>query len=171
MTTWVGALSSGGVFELDDAAAAGEAVAAYVVGEKPLTELRTFFFEADAADAARERHGAIEVCIAMAQADRDVHPEESHILSQIVGRSGLDEDTQDELVMTVHDPKGIEGVEERLTHPVLRELMLALAWELALSDGHIDEAESEFYKALATQLEVTPERASEISKAVAERVA
>ena len=32
----------------------------------------------------------------------------------IVGKSGLDADTQDELVMLVHEPKGIEGIEERM---------------------------------------------------------
>ncbi|MBX3271444.1 MAG: TerB family tellurite resistance protein [Sandaracinaceae bacterium] len=170
MTTWVGALSSSGVLEPTEDADAGAAVAAYVVGEERLEELRTFFRHASAEAVARERRAAVEAVIAMAQADRDVHPEESHLLSRLVARSGLDEDTQDELVMRVHQPREVEDLGDRLTHPVLRELILALAWELALADGRVDQAESELYADLARQLEVRPARAKEIAAAVDERV-
>ncbi len=171
MTTWVGALSSSGVFEGDDGdAEAGEAVAAYVVGEDRVEELRTFFAEAAPDDVARERRAAVEAVIGMAQSDRDVHPEERHLLSRLVARSGLDEDTQDELVMRVHEPEPVVKLGDRLTHPVLRELMLALAWELALADGRIDDAETTFYRDLSKQLEVAPARAKEIADAVAERL-
>lgn len=172
MTTWVGALSSSGVLEPDDGdAEAGGAVAAYVVGEDRVEELRAFFRDAAPAEIARERRAAVEAVIGMAQSDRDVHPEERHLLSRLVARSGLDEDTQDELVMRVHEPQEITDLGERLTHPVLRELMLALAWELALADGRIDEAETTFYRSLAEQLGVEPERAEEIAGSVAGRLA
>ena len=170
MTTWVGALSSSGVILPAGDAEAGAAVAAYVVGEERVVELRTFFQEADPTEVARERRAAVEAVIAMAQSDRDIHPEERHLLSQLVGRSGLDEDTQDELVMRVHKPEPIEDLGDRLTQPVLRELMLALAWELALSDGRIDDAETAFYRELASQLSVPKKRAKEIADAVAQRV-
>jgi uncharacterized membrane protein YebE (DUF533 family) len=171
MTTWVGALSSSGVIEADDGdAEAGQAVAAYVVGEDRVEELREFFRDAEPEEIARERRAAVEAVIAMAQADRDVHPEERHLLSRLVARSGLDEDTQDDLVMRVHQPKEVEDLGERLTHPVLRELMLALTWELALADGRIDAEETKFYDALAKQLDVPKKRAKEIAAAVAERL-
>lgn len=171
MTTWLGALARGGVVGIDEAeAAAGEAVAAFVVGDDRLSELRDWLREADAEAADRERRAAIEACIWMAHADRTLHPEESHLLSRLVAQSGLDEDAQDALVAAVHEPPPIEGLEERLTHPVLRELILALAWELALADGRVDSAEERFYRALARRLRVPDDRAGEVREAVDQRV-
>jgi len=172
MTTWLGALARGGVIaaHASEDATAGEAVAAYVVGEERLEELRAHFEDVDPAEAAGERRAAVEAVIAMAQSDRDLHPEETHSLRSLVGKSGLDADTQDELVMLVHEPKGIEGIEERLTHPVLRELILALSWELAVADGKVDDAESEYYARLTERLGVKARRAKEIADAIAERV-
>jgi uncharacterized membrane protein YebE (DUF533 family) len=169
MTTWVGALAKGGVVDAGEAAA-GEAVAAFVVGEEPLAELRSWLADADEATAARERRAAIEACIHMAHADRTLHPEESHLLSRLVATSGLGEDDQDELVAAVHEPPSIEGIGERLTQPVLRELILALAWELALSDGRVASAEEGFYGELAGRLGVSEDRAEEIRAAVGERL-
>ena len=170
MTTWMGALSRSGVLPSTDAARAGEAVAAYVVGEERMQDLRSFFEKAEPAEKTRERRAAVRACIAMAQSDRDVHPEERHLLRSLVANSGLDADTQDELVMLVHEPESLDGLEDELTHPVLRELMLALVWELALADGRVDDSETDFYRALAAQLDVDSARAQEISDAVAERL-
>lgn len=170
MSTWVGALVRSGVVDDDPDVAAGEAVAAYVVGEDALFDLRRFFAEESAEVTVRERRAAIEVCIWMAHADREIHPEERYLLAKLVGRSGLDSDTQDELVAAVHEPPPLEGIEARLTQPVLRELMLALAWELALADGRVDEAESAFYGELARRLGIDPARADELRDAVSERL-
>lgn len=171
MSTWVGALVRSGVVEDDDPdVVAGEAVAAYVVGEDGLESLRRFFADEPLEVATRERRAAIEVCIWMAHADREIHPEERYLLAKLVGRSGLDDDTQDALVAAVHEPPAIEGIETRLTQPVLRELMLALAWELALADGRVDEAESAFYGELAERLAIDPERAEELRDAVSQRL-
>ena len=120
MSTWIGALSSGGVLrgELEEA---GVTVAAYVVGEDRLSELREWMVQQPKDVIAREQVAAIQVCIWMANADRNLDPEESHLLQQIIMNSGLDADTQDQLVTEVHDPPSLEGLEERLTHPVLRD--------------------------------------------------
>jgi tellurite resistance protein len=169
MMTWVGALAKGGV-AADPDTVAGEAVAAFVVGEAALASLRTFLAEADEATARRERRAAVEVCIWMAHADRVIDPEERHLLRQLVGASRLDPDTQDELVEAVHVPPPIDGVEERLTHPVLRELMLALAWELALSDGRVDQAEEDLFDGLAKRLDVKRARARELREAMTAQI-
>lgn len=170
MTTWVGTLSRAGVVPAREAEA-GEAVAAFVVGVDRLEELRRFFAAAQPAEVARERRGAVEVCIAMAHSDRDVHTEERHILKELVGTAGLSADVQDELVMEVHEPTPLDGIEDRLTHPVLRELMLALAWELALADGRVDDAEAKFFSELASRLDVSEARAQEIQDALSEKIA
>jgi len=53
---------------------------------------------------------------------------------------------------------------------VLRELMLALAWELAASDGHIQWDEVEGYAHLAERLGVPEARADELKTAMLERI-
>lgn len=168
MATWLGLLAKGGV--LDEAAEAGEAVAMYVVGEARMRELASWFAVQSTDRVRTERRAAIELCIWMAHADRTIDPEERHLLRQLVRSSGLDDDTEDELVRSVHEPPPIDGIEDRLTHPVLRELMLALAWELALVDGRIESEESALFADLARRLGVSDERASAIRSAVSEKI-
>jgi tellurite resistance protein len=169
MTSWLGALAQSGV--LDEAGEAGEAVAAFVVGEARLAELNAWFRAQSFERAKAERRAAIELCIWMAHADREIDPEERHLLRQIVLASGLDDDSQDALVAAVHKPPPIDGVEERLTHPVLRELMLALAWELAMVDGRIHDEERALFTTLADRLGIDAERAEAIRASVSEEIA
>lgn len=169
MASWLGALAQGGV--VDEAnEAAGEALAAFVVGKKRLSELAKWFRAQSWERARTERRAAIELCIWMAHADRAIDPEERHLLRKLVTASGLDDDTQDELVLAVHTPPPIDGIESRLTHPVLRELILALAWELAMVDGRIHEAESALFADLAARLSIDPERAREIRESVCDEI-
>jgi uncharacterized membrane protein YebE (DUF533 family) len=168
MATWLGLLARGGV--LDEAAEAGEAVAMYVVGEERVRELSAWFAEQTSDRVRSERRAAIELCIWMAHADRSIDPEERFLLRQLVAASGLDDDTQDELVESVHTPPPIDGIEERLTSPVLRELMLALAWELAMVDGRVSDEETALYADLAKRLAVSTERAAQIRAAVSEKI-
>src|SRR5262245_20876136 len=125
MASWLGALARSGVLE-NRWEEAGRAVAAYVVGEAELAALRAWFSEQTADVANRERRAAIEVCIWMAHADRQIDPEEVSLLREIIGSSLLDEATQGDLVAEVQEPPSLANLEKRLTHPVLRELLLAL---------------------------------------------
>lgn len=169
MVSWVGALAEGGVVSEADAEA-GEAVAAFVVGEEALAKLRAWLREIDQRTASRERRAAIEVCIHMAHADRTLHREEKDLLRRLVSASRLDEADREQLADAVLEPPSIDDVEERLTHPVLRELILALAWELALADGRVADAETSFHRELAALLKVPADRAEEIRTAVGERL-
>jgi len=170
MSSWLGSLARGGVLKGGDVGAAGMGVASYVVGAEALDALRQWMEQQPADVVTRERRAAVEVCIWMANADRQLDPEESHLLSEIIGRSGLDEDTMDELVAEVHDPPSLAKIEEKLTHPTLRELMLALAWEMAESDGEVAPSEADFYTGLAKRLGVDDARAQEIRSSVMARV-
>jgi uncharacterized tellurite resistance protein B-like protein len=169
MASWLGALARGGVLR-DSWEEAGQVVAAFVVGEEQLGALRAWFSAQGPEIAARERRAAIEVCIWMMHADREVDTEEVHLLRQIIGASLLDEDTQDELVREAHEPPSLRGLEQRLTHPVLRELLLALCWELACADGRVSRSERDFYTGLAKRLEIDAVRASEIQRSIGERL-
>jgi uncharacterized membrane protein YebE (DUF533 family) len=167
MAGWLGSLGKGGVI---DGEAEGDAVAAFVVGLDELSELRRFLTTVPLDVRDRERRAAIEVCIWMVHADRKVDPEEANLLREIIGASGLSEDVQDELVAATHEPPSLDGLETRLTHPVLRELLLALSWEIAAIDGHVARAERDFYTGLSKRLGIAAARASEIQRAIGERL-
>ena len=168
MSTWIGTLARSGVVRGEEAA--GLAVAAYVVGEDRLDQLRAWFSEQSPDVALREKRAAIEICIWMANADRNLDPEEAYFLKQLVMSASMDDDTVDALVSAVHDPPSLDGLEERITHPVLRELMLALSWELAGTDGSVDRAEAAFHEGLAKRLGVDDARAEELRSAVSQRL-
>jgi tellurite resistance protein len=169
MASWLGTLAQGGILK-EPIAQAGEALAAFVVGEEALLQLRLWLRTQPDEIASRERRTAIEVCIWMAHADREVHAEEREMLRELVTGSALDEDTQDALVQAVHEPPSLDGVEARLTHPILRELLLALAWELAQADGRVDDAEKEGYAELTRRLGISHERADQIKRAICESI-
>lgn len=169
MATWLGALAQTGVVHGADANA-GEDLAVYVVGEEKLAQLRSWFALATPKEITREKVAAIEVCIWMAYADRVLDPEERDLLRVVVDASGLDDDAKAELVSATHDPPSLKNLPNRLTQPVLRELMLALAWELAQADGRISRAENDFYRGLARKLEVPDDRAEAIRTAVSNRL-
>src|SRR5690606_21902245 len=109
MTGWLGLLARGGV--LADGGAG--AVASFVVGEEQVAQLAAWFQTLDGESARRERRAAIELCIWMAHADREVSPEERLLLRQLVARSGLDDDTQDALVHAVDHPAPIDQGAQR----------------------------------------------------------
>lgn len=169
MATWLGTLARGGILRSSHEEA-GVAVAAWVVGEERLGALRDHLAHQPEDVVTREQRGAIEVCIAMAHADRKIDPEETHLLRQIVLESQLADDVRDELVEAAHDPPSLDGIEARVTHPVLRELLLALSWELATADGIVDVREQAFHSSLAARLGVPEDRADEIRDAVVERL-
>ena len=164
----MGALARGGVIEAETDVL--DPVAALVVGSDRLAELETWFRTQPPEIRARERRAAIEVCIWMANADRTLDPTEAEMLRGLIGSSGLPDEVQDELVSATHDPPSLVELETRLTHPILRELMLALAWEMASADGTIARSESAFFAGLAKRLEVSAARTAEIQRAIAERI-
>ncbi len=159
---WVGLLASGGVLEAHATKLSGKAP----VSEEKIAELDAWLRAQTSDVRKRERRAAIEVCIWMANADRNLDAEEASLLKTLIDRSGLDDDTKDTLVSEVHDPPSLADLEERLTHPVLRELLLFLAWELANADGTVARAEAAFFEGLTKRLGVSPERAKEIQSAV-----
>lgn len=169
MATWVGTLARGGVIR-EDREEAGVAVAAFVVGEDRLEALREWFAAQPAEVRAREQRAAVEVCIWMAHADREVVHEEAELLRAIVMSCELDEAERQALTESVAEPPPLSDIAERLTHPTLRELMLALSWELACADGRVDPMEAELHAGLAKRLGVDEARAAELRGSIEEQV-
>ncbi len=169
MSTWIGTLARGGVLR-DLHEEAGIAVAALVVGEERLSELRAWMAAQPGDVVEREQRGAIEVCIWMAHADREVDPGEKDLLRRVILASALDQEAREALVRASDEPPSLAGIERRVTHPVLRELLLALSWELASADGTLDGRERDFHLGLARRLGVAEERLEEIRDAVTQRL-
>jgi uncharacterized membrane protein YebE (DUF533 family) len=160
--SWVDSLAAGGVLEAKGTRVSGLAP----IPRERLAELEAWLHAQPPEVRARERRAAIEVCIWMANADRNLDPEEAGLLKTLIDQSGLDDDAKDALVSEVEDPPSLADLEERLTHPVLRELLLFLAWELANTDGTVARAEAAFFTGLARRLGVSDERAAAIRAAV-----
>lgn len=169
VASWIGTLASGGLIT-DAHQEAGLSVAAYVVGEPRLGELREWIVGLDAEAVTTAQRAAIEALIWMANADRKLDPEEAHMLKEIIMRSQLDADAQDALVTAVHNPPELERLTERIGHPVLAELLVALSWELADADGDISRSEETFMNELASKLGVSSERVAEIRDAIIAQV-
>lgn len=169
MTTWLGTLARVGIVETREMKA-GQALMAYVVGEENLDAVRSWFAVCPPEIASLEKQAAIEMCVWMAHADRRVAPEELEILAELIRQSGLSESVQANVLGALGHTPAMAGLERRITHPILRELMLALTWELACADGRIDAAEREVFERLARTLDITRDRALEILESVTAHV-
>ena len=165
MATWVGALCRGGVL-LGSDEEAGAHLALEVLGEDRLVQLREWFASQTRDVLERERRGAIHACIWMVHADREIATEEIELLEEIIERSDLPPKIQEELVAAIDEPLGPEDISEELTQPGLRELMLALSWELALADNRLVESEQTAHEELAEAFEVDEERAAAIRTSI-----
>ncbi len=169
MTTWIGALSRGGVL-LTEREQQGAMAALTLLGQERLTTLREWFAAADEATAQREREGAVEVCLWMAHADRVIAEQERALLEDIIEFSELPSERREALSQGLEDAPSLDGIPDRLTQPHLRGLMLALAWQLAESDGRVDDSEATAYDRLADLLQVPAHEAAKIRTAVSTRI-
>jgi uncharacterized membrane protein YebE (DUF533 family) len=161
---WLGILAGGVLTGREDEEAAEEAVK--VVGEAKLSELREWFAgksrdERQAAEAA-----VIEACIAMMHSNRVVKSEERALVDAVIARADLDAAHRAALEKAIEHPPKRETIASRVPHPVLRELLLVLAWELAKADGHVDDDERGEYGLLAALLGVDKERAAALRTAL-----
>ena len=163
MVTWLGGFLRGGGAE-HRAAAAGEALAARVLGDEGVRELRRHL--ADPARLHAERIGAIHACIWMVRVDREVADEEAEILDAIIAGSELPWGDQQSLLAAMREPLTPARIAEQLTEPRLRELMVGLTWAIAAADGRLDDEERRGSRALAEAFGIDEARAETIREAV-----
>ena len=169
IASWIGTLAARGLIT-DRHQEAGISIAAYVVGESRLAELREWLEALDPEAVVEAQRAAIEALIWMANADRKLDPEEAYMLREIIMRSRLDLRAQDEMVAAVTDPPSLDSLSLRIGHPVLAEMLVALSWELANADGDISRSEESFMAGLSRKLGVEPGRVAEIRDDILARV-
>ena len=162
MATWLGSLLRGDDFGTDVALVTG------ILGAEGLARLRAWIAEQPDDLVVREKVGAIHACIWMVQADRETHPSEVQALQDVIAKSELPWGEQTKLLAALNQPMTPETIAADLSNPQLRELMLAVAWEMARADGRVDEGEISAYEELAAAFGVTLARSEEIRAAVGE---
>lgn len=160
LARWLGLLSSGRL--IGEEAEQSIEHARRVLGTERLVDLRRWFANADPIDVADAKRAAIEACLAIVHADRKVADEERELMDRIVELSELDEGSQAMLRHAFDEPPDLDAVAPRIRHLALRELVLALAWQLALADGRVVPEEYGEYGLLADRLAIPPPRASEL---------
>lgn len=165
MATWIGALARGGLLMGRDEEE-GALLALRVLGEEGLSRLRESFAARSPEEVLRERRGAIHACIWMAQADREIVERELAMLEEIIAHSDLSPADREDLQAAIVEPQHPERFAEELTQPELRELMVALGWQLALADGRVDDEEIEALGEMAGAFGVPRGRVEAIRAAV-----
>jgi uncharacterized tellurite resistance protein B-like protein len=162
---WLGVLGTGVLRDRADEQSV--LAAARVVGEDRLDDLRKWFAGQPRDRSAAVRSAVIECCLAIVHADRVVQPAERSAMEALIERSHLDLERRRALKAAVDKPpRPLDLAIRDVAHPVLRELLLVLAWELARADGKLDDAERGMYGLLAAKLGVAPERAAELRGAL-----
>ncbi len=162
---WLGLLGSGLLENWQDDQAIEAAIE--IVGEAQLSDLREWMTHQSHEDLQELDATAIEVCIWMARADGIVSEAERMHIEELIAASHLDRATVVRVREAWERRPNLIGLADRLPHPILRELLLVLAWELANADGELAEAERGTYGLLAARLGVTPERAAALRDAFA----
>ena len=161
---WLGVLATGILHDRADEDAVR--AAARIVGEDALGSLREWFAAQTPGERQTAQCAVIDACVAMVHADRVVTDGERAQLRALIDSSSLDAEHAARMLRAIDlEPRRLEAVVERVGHPVLRELLLVLAWELANADGTYGEAERGTYGLLAARLGIAPERAQSLRTA------
>jgi uncharacterized tellurite resistance protein B-like protein len=157
---WLGILTTGLLVGREDEVSARRA--RDVLGGERLAELRRWFDE-QTPEALRDvKIAVVEACISMVHADRVVDDSERELVERVARLSELDDATCDALVARIDTAPDLAQVAARVPSPALRELLLALAWQIATADGQVRSEEHGAYGVLADQLGVEPRRAYEL---------
>lgn len=164
MVTWVGAALQGTPLSAEQSA--GLEWADSLLGDGAMQDIRDHFAGLPPDQPERERVGAILACIWIAQADQVIHEEERRMLVAVVDNAGVAPWRRAELLAAIDQPVALPTITSELTHPGLRELVFALGWRLAASDGDVANEERSALAELAQAWGITPDRVQAIGEAL-----
>lgn len=157
---WLGILSTGVLDGEDDERSIERA--ARVLGQERLSALREWFREQPPDAVRAAKCAVIEAAIAIAQADRSLAEAERTLVERIVQLARLDDAARIQIFAALERRAALDDIGQRVGHPSLAELTLALAWQVASTDDQIDESERGVYGELAKRLGIPPERAKSL---------
>ena len=161
---WLGLLGSGLVQDWQDEEAIDAAIR--IVGEQPLSELREWIAHQSHETIQDLDATAIEVCIWMARTDDVITEDERAHVDSLIAASRLDPATDERVRGAWTRRPNLLGLATKLPHPVLRELLLVLAWQTAFADGQLSRAEQSGELLLSTLLAVPEDRAYALRRAL-----
>ncbi len=155
---WMGILSTGLLMgsEAEDAVQRAQKV----LGSSQLATLRRWFAALPPEGMRDAKCAVVEACIFIVHADGVVQDAERELVERIVQLSELDENAQEWLIKRIDEKPLLDSVAERLTHPALRELVIAMTWQIVTADGTVEQAEHQAHSDLAQKLDVSADRAS-----------
>lgn len=172
VATWVGALTRGGLL-FTNTEERGVRMAVVLVGEQPLAELREWFFPLRAAQRLEIRAAAISFCLHLFCADRTCSEEEVAFLEQIFDSCDLPVEERRQhyallraALIDVRKLPHPETIAETCSHPVLREILLAIGWHIALGDHELSAPEEKLWQRLAALFSIPESRAQELASTI-----
>lgn len=169
MATWLAGLAKP-TLRMGPMEKAGQSMANYVLGQGKLHEIRSWFaFQSDEVQE-RELAGTLTAIVYMAHADDELHETEREFLEKLIDEAGLSDPTTDELRSQLGTRPSLDGLSARITNTDLREVLLALSWEMAMADERIAPEEQAAYNALAQSLGVPAERAESLRDSLSAQV-
>lgn len=173
IATWIGALTGGGVL-FSEQEERGVRAAILLVGEDRLADLRDWFQHSDAPRRQEVRHAALSLAMLVLVADRALPLAEQELFEQLLDAAQLPErerlHARELLGLATQDPRRLphpETIAEALDHDALRELMLGMAWHVALIDGRVELGEDALYVRLSRLFGIEDARAERIREIVA----
>jgi len=147
----------------------GLEIAQKLVGDDGMSDIRSWIQEAPLEERTSEICASFEVCAWMIQADGRLAEDERNLFEDMLAQSPLSDEAQDQLCAALEDLPSLVDLEERLVHPILRELTFGLCWEMARADGEVAEMERAFHQGLSARLGIDPDRATELRDLVDSR--
>ncbi len=147
----------------------GLELAEKLIGTEGVSEIRAWIQQASIQDRKGEICASFEVCAWMIQADGRLAEDERDLFEDMLAQSDLEDSLQEALCAALEDLPSLADLEERLLHPVLRELTFGMCWEIARADGEIADVERAFHQGLSTRLGIDAERADELRSLVESR--
>ncbi len=172
VATWVGALTRGGLL-FTNTEERGVRMAVVLVGERRLAELREWFLPLSVATRLEIREAAISFCLHFFCADRVCSTEEVAFLEQVFDSCDLPLAERRQYyallraaLVDVRKLPHAETIAEICCHPVLREILLAIGWHIALGDRELSAPEEKLWLRLARLFSIPEQRAHELAATI-----
>jgi uncharacterized tellurite resistance protein B-like protein len=172
VATWISALTRGGLL-FSQVEERGVRMAVVLVGEAPLASLREWFEPLSAERRLAVREAAFSLAIHALVADGVCSEAEGAFLEEVFDACAMTREERgrwhDLVAEAMRERRKLphpETIAEVCDHPVLREILLAVAWHVMGADGAAIDEERATFTRLARIFSVEEPRATQIAETV-----